>query len=792
MDNLPKANDARPGTDPVLEHDSNEGGNEILSGDRDRRGSQIHPNEHVDINIEELDKMITESINERKHFMTSELQSVHAFNGEQLVEDRGDGDEDSEVSVKRRKTDAARNEVENENSGELPSDNQEGAVHSGSTDARNFGDETVKQARERLFELIDHKQNYEQDSYARNQNEEVEAERSEEVSRENSEDTNKDVQQSDAVLNLALEKAIQDGRKNLEESISDDKQYDTNKLKGQLSTITDEFHESSNSSMPFPKDSQQGKETADENNLFSSHLNVPANSELFNPNSALAAYNAISTQSPSITPSTNLNSMILPLPIVAADYLPPRIQLLINTLPVLDNLATQLLRVISDSSYQKVLDLAARADTPAGAAYRDLTSLFEFTKKLYSEEDPFLNVEHIAPGMWKEGDKTPSIFRAREQLIELALRKVNLATFLGATLGTIEVGFFYLNESFLDIFCPANSLNPSNSLSSMGPSNSGLQSSFNTAVGDRCGRLFKPQASLYLNLKTQAYISAVEVDERSREEILNDIIPDNLTEILQAKRKVKNLSPSELEFIEQCKIRKNLLLSYPPTKDLSEEFEWINFLKELIEYAAKNMNFLVWGRKGRTTTRDKGDEAKQTVFPLSEHDQMSGGPIAAQQDPSLPSAASNDTDEDKNQDISDITSALLPSEILEQQIHLRINPNRKQRSLQRRPWTREEEKALRHALELKGPLWSTILELFGSGGKISEALKNRSQVQLKDKARNWKMFFLKAGLPVPSYLQKVTGDLDRDDRLKSSKRASRNKKTAAAPVPPPVSLESRL
>ncbi|CCE84053.1 Piso0_004655 [Millerozyma farinosa CBS 7064] len=791
MDNSPKANEARSGADPVLEHDSHECSNEMMSGDQGRRGSQIHPNEHVDINIEELDKMITESINERKHFMTSELEAVGASNEESSAEDRGGVDEDSEASVKRQKTEAARDELEKENSSEHPADSHEGAEHGESTDVGNFGHDTEEHAQEPSFELIDHKQNYGQDTYTKNQNEEVEAEQSEDVSRENNEDVHKDTQQSEAALNLALEKAIQDGRKNLEESISDDKQYDTNKLKDPLHAIADEFHDGSSSSMSFSKEPQSEKETADENNLFSSQLNVPANSELFNPNSALAAYNAISAQAPSVTPSMNLNSMILPLPIVAADYLPPRIQLLINTLPVLDNLATQLLRVISDSSYQKVLDLAARADTPAGAAYRDLTSLFEFTKKLYSEEDPFLNVEHIAPGMWKEGDKTPSIFRAREQSIESALRKVNLATFLGATLGTIEVGFFYLNESFLDIFCPANSLNPSNSLSNMSPSNSGVQSGFNTAVGDRCGRLFKPQASLYLNLKTQAYISAVEADERSREEILNDILPDNLTEMLSAKRRVKTLSPSELEFIEQCKIRKDLLLSYPPTKDLSEEFEWISFLKELIEYAAKNMSFLVWGRKGRTTTRDKGDEAKQTEFASSENDQMTGGSFVAQQDPSLPSAASNDTDENKNQDISDITSALLPSEILEQQIHLRINPNRKQRSLQRRPWTREEEKALRHALELKGPSWSTILELFGSGGKISEALKNRSQVQLKDKARNWKMFFLKAGLPVPSYLQKVTGDLDRDDRSKSSKRATRNKKTAAAPVPPPVSSESR-
>lgn len=42
---------------------------------------------------------------------------------------------------------------------------------------------------------------------------------------------------------------------------------------------------------------------------------------------------------------------------------------------------------------------------------------------------------------------------------------------------------------------------------------------------------------------------------------------------------------------------------------------------------------------------------------------------------------------------------------------------------------------------------------------MSEILKDRSQVQLKDKARNLKLFFLKAGIEVPYYLQFVTGEL---------------------------------
>ena len=78
----------------------------------------------------------------------------------------------------------------------------------------------------------------------------------------------------------------------------------------------------------------------------------------------------------------------------------------------------------------------------------------------------------------------------------------------------------------------------------------------------------------------------------------------------------------------------------------------------------------------------------------------------------------------------------------------------------RRPWTQEEEKALMAGLDMvKGPHWSQILTLFGANGTISDILKDRTQVQLKDKARNLKLFFLKTNSEMPFYLQAVTGEL---------------------------------
>jgi hypothetical protein len=95
---------------------------------------------------------------------------------------------------------------------------------------------------------------------------------------------------------------------------------------------------------------------------------------------------------------------------------------------------------------------------------------------------------------------------------------------------------------------------------------------------------------------------------------------------------------------------------------------------------------------------------------------------------------------------------------------------------QRRPWTTEEENALMAGLDrVKGPHWSQILGMFGPGGTINEALKDRNQVQLKDKARNLKLFFLKSGIEVPYYLKFVTGELKTRAPAQAAKNEARER-----------------
>ena len=95
---------------------------------------------------------------------------------------------------------------------------------------------------------------------------------------------------------------------------------------------------------------------------------------------------------------------------------------------------------------------------------------------------------------------------------------------------------------------------------------------------------------------------------------------------------------------------------------------------------------------------------------------------------------------------------------------------------QRRPWTLEEENALMAGLDrVKGPHWAQILAMFGRGGTISEILKDRGQVQLKDKARNLKLFFLKSNIEVPYYLQFVTGELKTRAPAQAARREAMDK-----------------
>ena len=200
-------------------------------------------------------------------------------------------------------------------------------------------------------------------------------------------------------------------------------------------------------------------------------------------------------------------------------------------------------------TYQEILTIATDPDSEPGSIYATLRHLFDQAKKVYHIHDAFLS---------------PYELGLVQQAHVETIRMTNLATFVSSVFGSQEVGFFHLNEYFLDTFVADGS------------------------------RLLKNQAQLYLDLKTQAFISALSNGERSREELLEDLFPTNLEERLLSRRPgAKQLAPSEADFLNRARNRSKTLLEESATGDpftkLPDKYVWEDFLRDISGYVSKTL-----------------------------------------------------------------------------------------------------------------------------------------------------------------------------------------------------------
>ncbi|KAL9035020.1 MAG: hypothetical protein Q9180_005084 [Flavoplaca navasiana] len=501
------------------------------------------------------------------------------------------------------------------------------------------------------------------------------------------------------------------------------------------------------------------------------------------------------------------------------------LQLKIQSLPILDNLARQILATFANSSYSEILVITSDNDSEPSQAYSTLKSLFDHTKKVYSIRAPFLSPRDLG-------------LVQREQVE--TIRKANLGTFISSVFGSQDVGFYDLIEFFLDTF-----------------------------VADG-GRLLKNQAGLFLDLKTQAYISAIAHRDRSREDILQDLFPDDMEQRLLDRRSgATQLGPGEIDFIQRSNNRKKTLLEESMTEaaiaQLPHKYVWDEFLRDISGYVSKNSASIIGlpvnrrkatsqARNPRRFETEQPQQSKRQALRKDTQEQLSQEPNAApatapktpfvQVAQMVPPATDNITEKaaraaqfaledfgvtnesagvsqnngreqqeqqphrypfqfeqqpapyytQQNQFDNGSQQHLRPEqpeagsmgsgqsvfmhghvpyptqtaptsilyERARQAATVKVSPSNKRAGhpSQRRPWSTEEENALMSGLDqVKGPHWSQILALYGPGGTMNETLKDRNQVQLKDKARNLKLFFLKSGIEVPYYLQFVTGEL---------------------------------
>ena len=354
-------------------------------------------------------------------------------------------------------------------------------------------------------------------------------------------------------------------------------------------------------------------------------------------------------------------------------------------------------------------------DSEDSQAYTTLKNLFDQTRKVYSRETPFIDAIAI------------QMFQPNQQEV---IRKANIATFISSILGAHDVSFFHLNEFFMETFVPLGH------------------------------RLLKWQGAIYLELKTQTYISALMNSDGSPEAMLDELFPPDLdAQILTRHPDAPSLSPSEQDFIDRSRARKSYLLAENSAeealRELPKKYQWQDFVREFASCINKNVDGImhvpvraqqVFGSSAADRRSASAAQAVQEALGRNTQLSMAGvsgaGAIPGVQSLSLNGQGSRSGagGQGDSNDSSRKANAVA--------------------STVRQPWMKPEEDALLSGLDrVNGPHWSQILALYGRGGSISEVLKDRNQVQLKDKARNLKLWHLKMGKDVPPALRGVTGEL---------------------------------
>jgi Telomere repeat binding factor (TRF) len=214
----------------------------------------------------------------------------------------------------------------------------------------------------------------------------------------------------------------------------------------------------------------------------------------------------------------------------------------IQSLPALENLANQILTtLISGTAEDFVNTISSPDDEGKGQAYATVEALFEQHKRIFSRGRLFID---------------PNAIPLNNPVFPRVARKTNLATFVTCIFRGQDIPFLDLDDSFLDIFMPAGT------------------------------RLLKGEGALYLELKTQAFITIMMNGGAKKEDVLDKLFPQNLQlAILRRRPEPTHLAPSEADFIARVNTRKQYLSTGASTIEslaaLPQKYNWKGFLEEV-------------------------------------------------------------------------------------------------------------------------------------------------------------------------------------------------------------------
>nr|OQO22727.1 hypothetical protein B0A51_08386 [Rachicladosporium sp. CCFEE 5018] len=392
----------------------------------------------------------------------------------------------------------------------------------------------------------------------------------------------------------------------------------------------------------------------------------------------------------------------------------------LQSLRILDNLATQIIENITTMSSSHLQQLAQSCGSEECQPYIALKNLFDQTRKVYLRDTPFIDAFAI------------HLFLPHQQNI---FRKANIASLMSTILGAHDVSLRHLDTYFLSIFVPLGQ------------------------------RLLKWQGAMYLELKTQAYIWSLMSGQVGVKILLEDLFGEDLeSNLLSRHSDAPSLSPAEQDFIDRCRSRKSYLMAETlapnALQELRRKYQWTEFTRELAAACSRNADSLL----------NASPRAQMTTAELRISEVTSTGVMEKADVSNTARRRSKLASPPRTSNTASPPTRKALASLLEtsQTSSSKGTPVSTSGNATRQPWTKAEEEALVAGLEqVDGPHWSQILALYGRGGSRSEALKDRNQVQLKDKARNLKLWYLKTGREVPQSLKGVTGEL----RKRGSARA---------------------
>ncbi|OWP02228.1 hypothetical protein B2J93_5615 [Marssonina coronariae] len=455
----------------------------------------------------------------------------------------------------------------------------------------------------------------------------------------------------------------------------------------------------------------------------------------------------------------------------------PYLYMRIFSLPMLESLSTQMLSILAQGPYTETIRIVQDPESEPGQAYATLKSLFDQTKRIYSKDSLFLSADEL---------------NVKEPEHRATIRIANLASFSAAVFGS-SVGFYELGSPFIDIVTPEGAC------------------------------IEKEPGELLVDLKTQMYLSMVTSEEQfeTKEDILEEMFPLDFEDLLRKRHPDTPLSKDEREMIELVNSRRDFLMKehtdVESIQALSEKFGWEGFLTSVSGYLKNNYEPLLapymkrhaltapasprqtlhWNALVSQENTMNGDQiscsatnsfdqdisihvqlaADEVLKALGYTSQTQGNIVISQPQPLSPNSLQSPQDFKYVNRVPYPTQSA-PTQVLYEKARRaastksnHVGVRRPGTPSQRRPWTNEEENTLMAGLDqVKGPHWSQILALYGPNGSLNDVLRDRNQVQLKDKARNLKLFFLKSGIEVPYYLQCVTGELKTRAPSQAAKR----------------------